>query len=155
MCCVRTVESRISKLLNSKKLSLVNEKSCLTGSLYTIDYILNSKNLTIVKKFGDKNYFTIARFHCIFKSGGAIILRFCMPYKSLQFGNHCHCEMTMGRFRYKIKNRISLLGLNHWPTTFHISTLINWATIPKCEWGKSSIKMPKSEIFRMSNLIQI
>ena len=37
---------------------------CSAGSLYTINYILNSKNLAIVKKFGDKTEFTIARFNC-------------------------------------------------------------------------------------------
>ena len=48
-----------------KKLSLVNKISCLPGSLYTTNHMLNSKNLTIVKSLGDKTEFTIARFHCI------------------------------------------------------------------------------------------
>ena len=38
-----TVESRISKLLNSKKPSLVNKILCWPGSLYTINHMLNSK----------------------------------------------------------------------------------------------------------------
>ena len=62
---VTTEESRISKLLSSKKLSLVNKILCLPGSLYTIDHMLNSKNLTIVNDFGDKTEFTILWLHCI------------------------------------------------------------------------------------------
>ena len=58
------MESHNSKLLNSKKPSLVNKILWWPGSLYTINHMLNSKNLTIVKKFGDKTEFTIARFHC-------------------------------------------------------------------------------------------
>ena len=50
-----------------KKLSLVNKILCLPGSLYTINHMLNSKNLTIVKKFGDKTDFFIARFHCTYE----------------------------------------------------------------------------------------
>ena len=59
-----TVESRISKLLNSKKILLVNKILRWPGSFYTINHMLNSKNLTIVKRIGDKTEFTIARFHC-------------------------------------------------------------------------------------------
>ena len=47
-----------------KKLSLVNKNWWRLGSLYTINYMLNSKNPAIVKEFGDKIEFTIAIFHC-------------------------------------------------------------------------------------------
>ena len=52
-----TMESQISKLLKSKKPSIVNKILCLPGSLYTIIHMLNSKNLTIVKRSGGKTEF--------------------------------------------------------------------------------------------------
>ena len=63
-----TVESCISK-----KPSLVNKILCWSGSLYTKNHMLNSKNLTIVQKFGDKTEFTIVRFHCTYTQNIAIL----------------------------------------------------------------------------------
>ena len=59
------MELRKSILLNSKNLSLVNEKMCFPGSVYIINEMLIIKNLALVKKFGDKTEFTNAKFHCM------------------------------------------------------------------------------------------
>ena len=45
-----------------------------------------------------------------FKSGGTIIFRFCTPYKSLQSGNYCRCQMTMGRARIQKETKHSKDG---------------------------------------------
>ena len=53
-----------SKLLNSKQ-SLISKHFCETGRLfYNINYMLNSKHLSLVNKIGDKTEFTITRVHC-------------------------------------------------------------------------------------------
>ena len=58
-----TVDSGNSKRLNSKQ-SLISE----TGRLfYNINYMLNSKYLSLLNKIGDKTEFTITRVHCISK----------------------------------------------------------------------------------------
>ena len=46
-------------------LSLVNIFGDLHWLFYNINYLLNSKHLSLVNKIGDKTKFTITRVHCI------------------------------------------------------------------------------------------
>ena len=45
-------------------LSLVNMIGETGGLFYNINYMLNSKHLSLVNKIGDKTEFTITRVHC-------------------------------------------------------------------------------------------
>ena len=46
-------------------LSLVNIFWCKHQLFYNINYMLNSKHLSLVNQIGDKTKFTITRVHCI------------------------------------------------------------------------------------------
>ena len=48
-------------------LSLVNISGETGRLFYNINYMLNSKHLSLVNKIGDKTEFTITRVHCIVK----------------------------------------------------------------------------------------
>ena len=59
------VYSGNSKPLNSKQ-SLISKHFLMqTPIVYNINYMLNSKHLSLVNKIGDKTKFTITRVHCI------------------------------------------------------------------------------------------
>ena len=62
---VSTVDSGNSKRLDSKQSLISKHFWCRHRLFYNINYMLNSKHLSLVNKIGDKTKFTITRVHCI------------------------------------------------------------------------------------------